>query len=67
MTAVPKSVEAKMNKASTIVSLKKSVFPSGDSEASDKFIKASVHSKRLTDGSVSWDSLSPDLASLGNV
>lgn len=66
VTVVPKSVEAKMNKASTVVSLKKAVFPSGDSEASDKFIKASVHSKRLTDGSVSWDSLSPDLASLGN-
>eukprot|EP00250_Pteridium_aquilinum_P014628 c22103_g1_i1 orf=629-3151(+) len=65
-TAAPKPVEAKINKVSAVSSMKKATCLNGDFESSDKFVKASVHNKRLTDGSVSWDSLSPDLASLGH-
>ncbi|MCO5603651.1 hypothetical protein L7F22_057802 [Adiantum nelumboides] len=60
-TVASKSTEAKASPSS-----KKNICPAGVSDAPEKFVKASVHSKRLTDGSVSWDSLSPDLANLGN-
>ncbi|KAI5059089.1 hypothetical protein GOP47_0025408 [Adiantum capillus-veneris] len=65
-TIAPKSTEAKVSNAVIGPSQKKNLCLAGVSEAPEKFIKASVHSKRLTDGSVSWDSLSSDLANLGN-
>lgn len=65
--AASKIVDVKMNiKASTVVPAKKATSLSADSEALDKLIKAPVHNKRLTDGSISWDCLPSGLASLGN-
>ena len=36
-------------------------------ESPEKLIRAPVHNKKFTDGSISWDCLSPDLVTLGNV
>ncbi|KAH7291569.1 hypothetical protein KP509_29G022200 [Ceratopteris richardii] len=60
-----KPVEAKKKSMLDVPSVKKKTFSSGVLDTPEKFVKASLHSKRLTDGSVTWDSVSQDLASLG--
>ena len=56
-----------VKRPSTPVKKPGSVSASDSVEIPEKLIKAPVHSKRFTDGSVSWDCLSPDLVMLGNV
>ncbi|KAH7291273.1 hypothetical protein KP509_29G009300 [Ceratopteris richardii] len=55
----------KLSNTSTVSSVKRKTSPCTVSE-SEKLVKASVHSKRLTDGSVSWNSVTSELASRGS-